>query len=437
MKKIVAIISILAVCAFANAQFFVTSPNAYLQINTLSNIDAVFLFNGISSSTEISYSGSGNKEWREYNGTYITSSNTTEILLSPEDGTGYILYIDGVPSYWIWTIDYSLYAAALNNLQVAQVQQNICENLILAANITAPELVYYDKNNQRNTLTRSFSLDYVDYAFVGDNWQDQEVTRDINFPFTQITVPAPKKNVTFVLSGDNFAQQMNIQSSISLDYNAVAVESHLKGTINKRDVVRPPDNKPNEMQREKPDSTITGSAPLIVDLMSRANTPVAAYFSWKIYTVDVPSNYLQYFDENLYKHDFPETKTYSVKLKVSSNGGCTCEDSIQVIGIKSVLWAPSFFSPNGDTLNDEFLVAYSSIDPKSYKCVIFNRWGNVVFSSTDPNKGWDGNIHGKPAAVGTYYYVITAIGTDVYDKNQKNAGKPKKYSFYGAVNLFR
>ena len=69
---------------------------------------------------------------------------------------------------------------------------------------------------------------------------------------------------------------------------------------------------------------------------------------------------------------------------------------------------PNFFTPTGDGVHDEFRVAYSSV--KEFKMVIINRWGRVVYESTNPEKGWDGNINGKHAAPGVYFYDVVAKG---------------------------
>ena len=442
MKKLLAIFFILSVCNFANAQISVYSTTLpHLQITTEPNIDAIFMFNGINLSTEIvcnftnTDGGTRHIEWRKYNGINVEEeiwSNTPFISLSfqPNDASGYILYIDNEPTYWVWVIDYSLYPVNISNLRVEPLEQNFCQNLILVADINTLPLFYKDKNGMDRTLMRSFTLDYVDYAFIGENWQNNEISISVN-PLTQIKISAPKQDVTFTLSGDNFAKQMNIENLISvayLDYRAVAVENHLKGTVKKRSV--PPTDKPNEEKQDISNGNkVEGSAPLEVDFVSRANKPVAAFFEWVIYNEKTPSSYRRYPNEDI-RYTFPEHGIYIVKLTVTSAGGCMFVDSLTVETIESFLAVPNFFTPNGDGTNDEFRVAYSSI--KTYKCVVFNRWGSVVFTSTNPNIGWNGNVHGKPAAEGTYYYVITATGTD-FD----NKGKPKKYYEHGAVNLFR
>jgi gliding motility-associated-like protein len=88
-----------------------------------------------------------------------------------------------------------------------------------------------------------------------------------------------------------------------------------------------------------------------------------------------------------------------------------------------------------DGIYDEWRVAYKSIE--RYQCIIQNRWGRTVFKSTDPGKGWDGMIGARPAAEGTYYYVIVAYGTDKFPDNHKKAGQQMKYKLSGDINLFR
>jgi gliding motility-associated-like protein len=72
---------------------------------------------------------------------------------------------------------------------------------------------------------------------------------------------------------------------------------------------------------------------------------------------------------------------------------------------------PNLFTPNGDTRND-YLVPFPFTSVEKIDLKIFNRWGTLVFESTDPQIKWDGKISGtdQPAADGVYYYVC-----DVYE----------------------
>ena len=73
---------------------------------------------------------------------------------------------------------------------------------------------------------------------------------------------------------------------------------------------------------------------------------------------------------------------------------------------------PNAFSPNNDRTNDVFRVL--GIETvKDFNLKIFNRWGQIVFESSDKNKGWDGRIKGIESPVGTYVYVLRF--NDIFD----------------------
>lgn len=71
-------------------------------------------------------------------------------------------------------------------------------------------------------------------------------------------------------------------------------------------------------------------------------------------------------------------------------------------------YIPNTFTPNGDGLNDTFGVSGEAINDFSMK--IFNRWGKLIYETTNPNQRWDGRFEGEISLEGTYAYVITAKG---------------------------
>jgi gliding motility-associated-like protein len=99
-----------------------------------------------------------------------------------------------------------------------------------------------------------------------------------------------------------------------------------------------------------------------------------------------------------------ESTTYSVEMKDG------CFDYIEnfIVNVISdfYLEAPSAFTPNGDSNNDVFRFESKNISVFDLK--IFNRWGEIVFSTNDVNEGWDGNVNGHPQNIDTYKYVISA-----------------------------
>jgi gliding motility-associated-like protein len=109
-----------------------------------------------------------------------------------------------------------------------------------------------------------------------------------------------------------------------------------------------------------------------------------------------------------YTYPFVEDQTYTVTLSVVSAEGCTAEGQVQ-IQIKGgiIYYIPNTFTPDGDALNNLFTPVFTSgFDPQSFHMTIFNRWGEPVFESYDPNGGWDGKIDIFDAPEGTYTYHI-------------------------------
>jgi gliding motility-associated-like protein len=99
---------------------------------------------------------------------------------------------------------------------------------------------------------------------------------------------------------------------------------------------------------------------------------------------------------------------YEVCLNVSTNFGCV--DSIcQLFTVQDVVtvYVPNTFTPDGNEYNNDFLPIVRGIDNYNYLLEIYNRWGEKIFESRNPDFGWDGTYNGKIAPQGTYTWVIT------------------------------
>lgn len=73
------------------------------------------------------------------------------------------------------------------------------------------------------------------------------------------------------------------------------------------------------------------------------------------------------------------------------------------------IYIPEAFTPNGDGNNDFFDIKFSFL-PSDYTLLIYNRWSNVVFESTNPEDDWDGrSVSGKAVPSGAYIYYLKIV----------------------------
>ena len=126
-----------------------------------------------------------------------------------------------------------------------------------------------------------------------------------------------------------------------------------------------------------------------------------------------------------------ENEGTTVLLYAYSNLGCS-DTASYYIGFDPglVYYIPNSFTPDADQFNQTFLPIFTSgIDPYNYQLLIYNRWGEVIFESLNPEFGWDGTFgqQGNPCPVGTYTYMITV----------KLPSVDKRQTIKGHVNLIR
>ena len=121
--------------------------------------------------------------------------------------------------------------------------------------------------------------------------------------------------------------------------------------------------------------------------------------------------------------------TYPVQLVVSTVNGCRDTVSGQIDVVNDViLYAPNAFTPDNDQFNDGWRVWISGIDIFEFHLTLYNRWGEIVWESFDPEALWYGN-YGSAGMVpdGTYIWKITA----------KDGNNDNIYDFQGSVTILR
>ena len=139
-----------------------------------------------------------------------------------------------------------------------------------------------------------------------------------------------------------------------------------------------------------PDAIITTGCPGSTLTYTDPNTGIETNItSDTVFIVEVPDSICNYMLSQVYEFIFEESDQ-DVKERI-----------------------PNAFTPNGDSMNDNFGFAAEENDVvnfTSYKMTIFNRWGQEVFATTSIDEKWDGRISGENAVSEVYLYVIDVMG---------------------------
>jgi gliding motility-associated-like protein len=98
------------------------------------------------------------------------------------------------------------------------------------------------------------------------------------------------------------------------------------------------------------------------------------------------------------------TTTYT--LTATSPQGCRASDDVVINVLPYCVKPMEAFSPNGDGINDLWLITNGSC-LREASAQVFNRYGAKVFEDQSYKNNWDGTYNGKPLPDGTYYFVLS------------------------------
>ena len=118
-------------------------------------------------------------------------------------------------------------------------------------------------------------------------------------------------------------------------------------------------------------------------------------------------------------HVYTQEGDYYVTLTASDDLDCQ-NSSTQIINISASLlfYSPNVFSPNGDGINDYFNV--SVVGQDDFELLIFDRWGKQLFTTKDPNEGWDGTYqNGDEVPQDVYMYKVFMSNSGLGEKVEK------------------
>ena len=111
---------------------------------------------------------------------------------------------------------------------------------------------------------------------------------------------------------------------------------------------------------------------------------------------------------------------YYIKIYKEGETEYYSQSNTKCIYLEPKVYIPQAFTPNDDGVNDLFLPVFSFL-PKDYELKIYNRWGNIIFETSDPTKGWNGKqSNGKPAPAGSYIYLLKIKTEDNQTVEKRN-----------------
>lgn len=368
----------------------------------------------------------------------ITPVQTGTDYFYPEHGEGYMVKV-GAERDVFWVFDYEQLRPTISLIE-AELD---CERTMLHLEGELPKISYTRLSGKQMTYPRNCHVEYMSAAWSEDTemWVDSVAIEELKLE-QEMTVAAPPVATDYAIS-DMLAEQLGVAADTlrSPVYQPVALKAHPVTITTTR-------GKQGEMSNEvnrpySPDDVLNMSAPL--EVLFKANGLNAEYYQWKLYK---GSSLMLTRSDAEHRYTFTDKGNYRAVVAVS-NSNCQLDSVEFTISIsESMVVVPNVFTPNGDGTNDEFRVVYRSL--KEFHCWVYNRWGHLVYEWSDPAKGWDGTIGGRPAVEGAYFYVIRALGTDA-DENAKYTIKPvynsklKKqdealigvYQLSGSINLLR
>ncbi|OJW81100.1 MAG: hypothetical protein BGO69_03290 [Bacteroidetes bacterium 46-16] len=114
----------------------------------------------------------------------------------------------------------------------------------------------------------------------------------------------------------------------------------------------------------------------------------------------------------------PGEPTIYTVYAMNQYGGCRDSATVKVDYVNDQEFVPTAFTPNGDGKNDVFKL----VNMRSQRLLqfrVYDRWGNLVFQTTDANQGWDGTYNGNVMDSGVFSYIIQVAFPDGSQKTYR------------------
>ena len=367
-----------------------------------------------------------NFEWSRYDtvsksfaAPFLTQTGVPSSEVTDLESGGYCVRITGPDTdttFRAWVFRNSPVVDVLKDTATGQLKKGkyTCDFIKLNGTLIPEEHIYYDlSSDERLSIPNGMT-----FKWTADN-ENVKIPSPSYFLDPRLETDLPTVDTWFILTAvDSF----RMAQDDSVFYETIHTRAEFKIKIEDEDNegvwIEPAENK--------------GEAPLVVRFINISEN--GSEFQWAFvdsaktgpgsetttYLVE-DSVEFTYYIPNYY---FPKLVSFSEYCVDSFPNSLQNETPIEIQVEPSKLDIMNVFTPNGDDINDVFVVDAKSL--KDFKISIYNRWGRLVYEHIQTEdkwdwEGWDGTIHGKgnrKAEPGVYFYVIEAIGWDakVYRK---------------------
>ncbi len=169
-----------------------------------------------------------------------------------------------------------------------------------------------------------------------------------------------------------------------------------------------------------PDPGTVGNSTLFFSALDLDNS----YYGWTLDGVALSTgpNAQQWFTDVL-------GSTHDICLDVADRYGCVDTLCQEVSIVVPSIFYPNAFTPDGDGLNDKYMPRVLDVVAKEHLFQVFDRWGEVIFTTTDPTEGWDGSLGGGGSILPQGVYVWRLETLPMY--------AAEKVEVFGSVTLIK
>ena len=333
------------------------------------------------------------------------------IHLKGDGGMYYVWTAPNLQTYTIQNLELGVSHMALAGTYTLKVvDANACVNYS-----THPVVVHDLPNGYLKPERIEFCVPYCNTFTFVPNTQ------------AQITQAGPWSMNSLIYSGNTFTSCFSKAGEFSIS-GPIQDEFNCKSTVSLSVIGRP---KPVAAFYVTPENPVEG-----LDEVSFVNVSSNVVgFSWQaggIAAIDssfigmTQSDWMSFNSrESSPTYVFQEAGVYGLMLMVKNEFNCW-DTVMRTITVESdfVAYIPNAFTPNGDGLNDTFYPVMRGV--KQFELQIFDRWGELIFKSTEANQLWDGSFQGQECKQDVYNYKLVLLNV-----------KREEKVYSGSITLYR